>query len=130
MRAPQVVLEVGAAAAEQDELRALAHEPLEVVADEVHALLVVQPPYEAQQRRARVLRQAQLLQTSYIRHLPNQACLLCLPQQFQVTSDKKHELWKPSRQGRPSSCAVTTLTLGRGAVIQRNLHCTSRVTMP
>ena len=82
MRAPQVVLEVGAAAAEQDELRALAHEPLEVVADEVHALLVVQPPYEAQQRRARVLRQAQLLQTSYIRHCQTRHASYVCPSSF------------------------------------------------
>ncbi len=60
-RAPQAVLQVGAPGAQQHQLRALAHEPLKVVADQVHALLLVQAPDEAQQRRVRVLRQAQLL---------------------------------------------------------------------
>ena len=63
---PEGVLKVGRSRAEQDELDALVHEPAEGVADQVDALLVVQPPDEAQQRHVRVLRQAQLLPKVFI----------------------------------------------------------------
>ena len=59
---PEGVLEVCPAGAQQDELHALAHQPVKALPDQVHALLLVQAPDEGKHRDVRILRQAQLLQ--------------------------------------------------------------------
>jgi len=58
---PEVLLQVSPAGAQEDELDALTHHPGVVVPDEVHPLLVVQPPYEAQHGDVGPHRQPQLL---------------------------------------------------------------------
>ena len=109
--APEGVLEVCPARAQQDELHALAHQPVKALPDQVHALLLVQAPDEGEHRDVRVLRQAQLLQPDFsmrsalpaLRARP--PCLIrCLPWVWVSTRNLCQERCILRMQG-PSECA-------------------------
>ena len=71
---PEGVLQVLTPGAQQNELHALAHQPVKALPDEVHALLLVQAPNECQDRHVRILWQPQLLQ-----HINASTLRVCRP---------------------------------------------------